>query len=157
MSKKITEHSTQAGKVLFMSAARPWKNEKTGKAEFSVKVVLNSDDPAVSHLREIADYKVDTKTNRAATDKSKVTISFTSEFAPTVHSPSGEKLEGQDIPYYDGRIDNATATVNYKVIDYGNTKIVRLSGINLQSLELAPREPKGSSQDSIEKTLKSLG
>ena len=140
-TKNITEHTTNLGTILFMAAAKPILNKKNNKKEYSVKVELNSNDPAVAHLREIADYKVDTKTNRASTDKSKLIVNFTSDFNPTVTSPSGETLEGDSVPFFDGRTDKGTATVQYKVIDYGTNKIVRLSGITLNTLSLAPREP----------------
>lgn len=140
-NKSITEYSTQVGSILFMAVAKPILNKKNNKKEYSVKVQLNSNDPAVEHLRQIADYKVDTKTNRASTDKSKVIINFTSDYNPVVVSPSGETLEGDSVPFFDGRTDTGTGTVSYKVIDYGTNKIVRLSGVTLSTLSLAPREP----------------
>ncbi len=153
---KTTEHATQAGEILFMAASRPLLNNKNGKTEFSIKVKLNKTDPAVAHLTEVANYKVDTKTNRTSKDKDTLIVNFTSEFAPLVSDTSGQ-LEGQEIPFFDGRKDTGTAIVAYKVIDFGDNQIVRLSGIKLLNLNLAPRENKGSSTELTLELLKKIG
>lgn len=140
MSKKITEHATGKGQILFMAAAKPLHNQKNGKTEFSIKVKLSEDDPAVAHLRSVAEYKIDTKTNRANAGSGEIIVNFTSDFAPKVVDSAGEALEGNDIPFFDGRKDTGTAAVTYKLIDYGSNSIVRLSGIKLLDLNLAPRE-----------------
>ena len=154
MSKKITEHATGAGEILFMAAAKALHNKKTGKSEFSVKVRLKEDDAAVEHLRKIADYKIDTKTNRANAGSGFVIVNFTSDFAPRVVDKDNNLLEGSDIPYFDGRKDKGTAAVTYKVIDYGNNSIVRLSGLKLIDLNLEPRE--GSDEQSLDVTMDML-
>lgn len=156
MSKSTTTvHSTGTGEILFMSAARAFTNQKTGKSEFSIKVKLQDSDSAVSHLKTIAEYKVDTKTNRALKGTGTTVITFASDYAPKVFGSDGVELTGKDIPYFDGRKDTGTATVSYKVIDFGNNKIVRLSGITLNSLTIAP---KGAEQslDSLMDTLNSI-
>lgn len=153
-TKKITEHTTETGKILFMAVARPLLNAKTGKEEFSVKMELNNTDTSISHLEEVASYKVDTKTNRKLAGTNKVVVNFSSEFAPVVLDSNNNKMEGREIPFFDGRVDSGTAVVSYKVINYGDNTIVRLSGIKLLSLELAPRE--NSTTDSLDVTLEKL-
>lgn len=157
MSKTITEHSTGKGSILFMAAARALNNKKTGKTEYSVKLKLSEDDAAVAHLKDIASYKVDTKTNRAMSGSGEVVINFTSDFAPTVLDTDNNVLEGNEIPFFDGRKDTGIAAVTYKVIDYGDNSIVRLSGIKLSSLNLAEREDSGQSVDVTLETLKNIG
>ena len=154
MTRKTTEHATGVGEVLFMAAARPLTNAKTGKSEYSVKIRLSAEDAAVAHLKEIAEYKIDTKTNRSLEGTGQVIVNFTTEFEPTVMDASNEVLAAAEVPFFDGRTDKATAAVSYKVIDYGNNKIVRLSGIKLLSLDIAPKGD-GSSL-SLEETLNAL-
>ena len=60
MAKKITDHVTGVGEIQFMAVAKALLNQKTGKEEYSLKIKLKSEDAVVAHLREIADYKVDT-------------------------------------------------------------------------------------------------
>lgn len=166
MSKaKVTNHVTGPVDIKFMAVARPFNNQKSGKSEYSIKALLDSSDQAVSHLREVAEYKVDTKTNRNSTDKSKVTINFMSSLQdkdgnyvqPKVMDVDGNVLTGADIPFFDGRTDTGTAIVTYSVIDYGDNKIVRLSGVKLLELNLAPREEGGATTNEIEQLLKTSG
>ncbi len=153
-TKKISEHTTEVGNILFMAAARPLLNTKNNKQEFSVKMELNNTDTSISHLEEVASYKIDTKTNRKLTGTNKVIVNFSSEFAPVVLDSNNNKMEGKEIPFFDGRIDTGTAVVSYKVINYGDNTIVRLSGIKLLSLNLAPRE--NSTSDALDVTLEKL-
>ena len=158
MSKaKVTEHATGVGEILFMAAAKALDNKRTGKAEFSIKVKLDANDAAVTHLRDIASYKIDTKTNRALEGSGQVVVNFTSDFDPKVMGADNEVLSGREIPFFDGRKDKGTAFVTYKVIDYGDNKIVRLSGIKLASLDLAPRDESSQSIDVTLDQLKNLG
>lgn len=158
MSKaKITNHVTGPVDIKFMAVARPFKNLKSGKAEYSIKALLDSSDPAVSHLKSVAEYKIDTKTNRNSTDKSKVTVNFATTFEPKVMNSDGDLLTGTSIPFFDGRTDTGTAIVTYSVIDYGDNKIVRLSGVKLLELNLAPREEGGATTSEIENLLKTSG
>lgn len=154
MKPKITNHATGPMSIGFMAAARPLLNKKSGKTEYSIKGLLDSSDPAVAHLREVAEYKVDTKTNRNSSDKSKVTINFTTTFEPKVVNADGEHLTGADIPFFDGRIDTGTAVVTYNVIDYGDNQIVRLTGIKLLDLQLAAREDGEKTVSEIDQLLK---
>jgi len=155
-TKKVQEHSTGQGQILFMAAAKALTNKKTQKQEYSIKIKLDPADAAVAQLRDIAPYKVDTKTNRELNGEA-IVVNFTSDFAPTVVDANGEKLESQEIPFFDGRIDTGTAMVTYKVIQYENNTIVRLSGIKLMELNLAPRDEKASTLDVTLDTLKNLG
>jgi hypothetical protein len=157
MSKKITEHVTGKAEILFMAAAKALHNKRTGKSEFSIKVKLSSDDAAVTHLKEIANYKIDTKTNRALEGTNTTVVNFASDFAPEVVDMSNESLQGSEIPYFDGRKDTGTAFVSYKVIDYGDNKIVRLSGIKLNELNLVPRDEQSTSLNVTLDTLKNIG
>jgi len=152
---KTTEYATQQGDILFMAAARPLLNNKNGKTEFSIKLKLKTSDPAVAHLTDVANYKIDTKTNRTSKDKDTVIVNFTSEFAPLVSDESGQ-LESKDVPFFDGRKDTGTALITYKVIDFGDNQIVRLSGIKLVNLNLAPREAKGNSTELTLELLKNI-
>ncbi len=153
-TKKISEHTTETGKILFMAAARPLLNNKNNKQEFSIKMELSNTDTSISHLEEVASYKIDTKTNRKLAGTNKVVVNFSSEFAPVVLDSNNNKMEGKEIPFFDGRVDTGTAVVSYKVINYGESTIVRLSGIKLLSLELAPRE--NSTSDALDVTLEKL-
>lgn len=153
---KVTEHATQQGEILFMAASRPLLNKKNGKTEYSIKVRLNRADPAVAHLSEVANYKIDTKTNRTSKDKDTVIVNFTSEFAPLVSDQTG-KLESKDVPFFDGRKDTGTAIVAYKLIDFGDNQIVRLSGLKLLELNLTPREAKGNPSELTLELLKKIG
>jgi hypothetical protein len=157
MSKNVTEHTTGAGEILFMAAAKALNNKKTGKTEFSIKLKLPATDPCISHLTSVANYKVDTKTNRAMQDSGNMVINFSSNFAPTVVDADNSALEGSSVPFFDGRKDKGTAAVTYKVIDYGDNQIVRLSGIKLLSLDLAPRDESSNSIDVTLETLKNIG
>lgn len=157
MTKKVTNHVTGPMDIKFMAVARPFKNIKSGKDEYSVKGLLDVTDPAISHLTSVAEYKVDTKTNRNSTDKSKMTINFTTGFTPKVYDVSGNELTGSDIPFFDGRIDSGKAIVSYSVIDYGDNKIVRLAGVKLLELNLAPREEGTSTMSEIDAMLKNSG
>jgi len=145
MGKTVTLHKTGQGAALFMVAAKPLLNKHTGKPEYSVKMKFQESSASAmemkSHLQEIADYKIDTKTNRALSGE--FIVNFSSEFEPVVTNADGVTLEGQDIPFFDSRIDTGIVNVTYKVIDYGNTKIVRLGAVQILSLNLAPREDKG--------------
>lgn len=157
MTKKVTEHATGLGEILFMAAAKALTNQKTQKTEFSIKLKLPENDAAVEHLREIASYKVDTKTNRAMAGSGEVVINFTSEYQPKVLGSDNEELTDQAIPYFDGRKDTGTAAVTYKVITYDNgNSIVRLSGIKLISLNQTPREEGGQTLDVTLETLKNI-
>lgn len=157
MSKKITEHATSVGSIQFMAAARALMNQKAGKEEYSIKIKLSESDPAVAHLKEVAEYKVDTKTNRALSGTGEVIVNFSSTFAPKVLDSDNCELTGKEIPFFDGRKDSGEAVVSYKVIDYGNNKIVRLSGIKLLNLELAPRDEGEQSINVTLDVLKNIG
>lgn len=145
MSKKVTDHITGKAQILFMAAARPLTNKRTEKEEFSIKIKIEDTDTVVKHLSEIADYKIDTKTNRLKENEGFKIISFSSDFAPAVFDKSNTKLEGEEIPYFDGRYDKGEAVVLYKVIDYGNNKIVRLAGIKILDIVKGDREDTGDS------------
>lgn len=151
----ITEHQTGLGEIQFMAVARAFTSTQTGKTEFSVKLNLSSGDAAVEHLRLIgADYKLDTKTNttlikNGVTDRT--VINFASEYRPIVLGTDGQELNEEDAPFFDSRTDKGTAIVLYKVIDYGTNKIVRLSGVILKELTLAPREQSDSKEVTLEK------
>ena len=158
MSKPtITNHLTGPMNIKFMAVARPFKNIKSGKSEFSIKGWLDASDEAVAHLTSVAEYKVDTKTNRNLEDKSSLMINFTTNYEPKVYNVDGVELLGNDIPFYDGRIDKGSAVVSYNLIDYGDTSIVRLTGVKLLSLNLAPREEGGATTSEIENLLKTSG
>jgi len=154
MSKTITEHTTGEAEILFMAAAKALLNKRTNKSEFSIKLKLKADSAEVKHLKEIANYKIDTKTNRALEGTGEVIVNFASDFDPKVLGADNEVLEGNDIPFFDGRKDTGTAAISYKVIDYGDNKIVRLSGIKLINLNLTPRD--GEAGDSMDVTLEAL-
>lgn len=151
MSKQIETFTTGVGQMLFMAAAKPLTNKKTGKTEYSIKLLLDNADQSVAHINSINDRKVVKKdTGRQ--------INFTSDFAPNVYDADNNKLEGANIPFFDGRIDSGKAAVSYKVISYGDTKIIRLAGIKLLELNLAQRENDDSqSVDSIAESLKNIG
>lgn len=156
MSKKVTEHATGEGQILFMAAAKPLTSQKTQKTEYSIKLKLSESDPAIEHLRSVAEYKIDTKTNRALAGTGEVVVNFSSTYAPKVLGLDGQELKDNSIPFFDGRKDSGTAAVTYKVIDFGNNQIIRLSGIKLQSLNLAPRDDSGQSLDVTMDMLKNL-
>lgn len=155
---KTTNHTTQAGEILWLSVARPKLNEKNGKSEYSIKLKLNRNDPAVAHLSEIAEYKIDTKTNRKNNDPDYVIVNFTcgDKFQPEVVGADGQTLRGNEIPFFNGLKDKGTAAVVYSVIDYDGNKIVRLSGVKLMSLDLAPREEGGHFMGNIMEMLKAI-
>lgn len=171
MSKTITSYTTGSADILFMAAARPLTNKGTGKEEYSIKLAIDSataEGKAVSSLLfDIAEYKIDTKTNRGLQRKGelsadyssgKFVVSFISNYAPVVTDWEGNTLEGSSVPFFDGRKDTGTANVTFKVIDYGDNKIVRLHGIQLMKLNLAPREEIASetSVDGLRSKLKAL-
>lgn len=158
-----TQHVTGTGKILFMAAARPLTDKKTGKTEFSIKIELEGSDPAIAHLKEVAGYKIDTKTNRNRTD-GKVVVNFATSLqqkdgsykGPVVLDANGNELTGEAIPFFDGRVDSGKAIVTYSYINYGNTSIVRLAGIKLVELTKAPRAAKVSGTDDVRKLMSSL-
>ena len=141
---------------------------------YVTEVALDEDDDAVRHLKDIAPYKVNTDSNRMQKEQGKVIINFASNFAPKIVDSEGHQLFGveevkakeakgarveaeEKAPFFDGRKDKGTAAISYKVIDYGDNKIVRLSGAKLLSLELAPREEGGTGIDVTLETLKKIG
>lgn len=156
---KITNHVTSVGDILFMAAARPLKNQRTGKEEYTIKVKLDESVEGTldvkNHLLEVAEYKVDTKTNRQLSGE--LILNFSSNFAPEVMGPDGQVWKGKEIPFFDGRKDTGKAAVSYNVIDYGDNKIVRLAGIKIVDLNLAPREESSESLSDIKDVLKNLG
>lgn len=143
MSNNVTYHTTEEADVLFMAAARALKDKVSGKEEFSIKLKLLDGSETVSHLMEVSEAKIDTKTNRKLVGEKHV--NFSSTFAPTVVGADGKKLEQGSIPFFDGRKDKARAKVTYKVITYPTKTLIRLQGIQLMSLDLAPREGQGAS------------
>jgi len=138
MSNNVTYHTTEEADVLFMAAARPLKDKATGKEEFTIKLRLLDDSETVKHLLEVSEAKIDTKTNRKLEGEKHV--NFSSTFAPVVVGADGVKLEDKAIPFFDSRKDKARAVVTYKVITYPTKTLVRLQGIKLVSVDLAPRE-----------------
>lgn len=146
-----TEHLTGVGEIKFMAVGRPLTNQKSGKSEYSIKLRLPEGDSSIAHLSEIADYKVDTKSNRKnlAGDGHKF-INFASDYAPKIMDSDGNVLEGDDIPFFDSREDTGTAVVSYKVIDFGDNKIVRLGGVKLMQLNLTEKEGKESVDSTLE-------
>lgn len=155
MSKqKSTTHVTGAGNILFMAAAKPIVNKQSGKSEYSIKLELDATDPAVEHLSQVADYKVDTKTNRSLQGTGKVIINFSTTFEPQITDVENNVLTERDVPFFDSRVDTGKAAVAYKVVNYGDKSIVRLAGIKLLELNMAPRE--NSSKDTLNDTLAKL-
>lgn len=153
MTSKTTHYSTQEGTVLFAAIQEQFatnlkrKQIKTGKATeeshlYSVRIKLNSSDPAIETIRNVNEAKVDTKANAKlqATEPNSTIINFSSNYLPKVVDVSGNELTGDLIPVFDGRSDSATAVVTFSVIDYGKSSIVRLTGIRFLSLEQAPKE-----------------
>lgn len=151
MSKnKATTHQTGFGSIKFMFAAKPLMNKQKGKEEYVIKLEFDGTDAEAlklkEHLSGINSKKIVTNNVSKAGN---FIVSFSSAYAPIVLSDEGVKLEGNDIPFYDSRIDSGEASVVYTVVDYGNTQIVRLKGISLRNLELAEREAKVSKDDDL--------
>lgn len=153
---KATEHLSGVGTVLFMAAARPMKDEN-GRDEFVIKVRFAETDPVIAHLKDVSPRKLDTKTNRGMEGTGELVVSFSSQFAPKVFGLDNRELTGREIPFFDGRRDKATAAVAYKVMDYGNKTVLRLSGIKLVTLDQAPREEGQVSTSDILAKLKDIG
>lgn len=135
---KTETFSTGEGKVLFMTVNKPLKNKQTGKINYSIRLELPENDQSIKHLKKIAEYKIDTKTNRSIMGTGKKVVSFETSFQPTVVGVDGEHLEGENIPFFDGRVDQATAKVVYTVVKYDDRSIIRLSGVRLTSLDISP-------------------
>lgn len=162
MGKQTTYHTTGLAELQFAMLVT---NQKTGKAfankqgteKYSVRVLLNENDSAISHIKSINEAKVDTKTNAKLQGTGKLSISFDTDYAPKVIGMDGTELTGRDVPFFNGLKDKATAVITYSVIDYGNKQLIRLAKVEFKSLELAPREAAGeSSVDDIRDQLKSL-
>lgn len=155
----ITEHATGVGQVLFMMAAKPFQNEGQAKPQYSIKLQLDVNDQAISHLLTVNDAKVNTVANATLKAEGIQRINFSSDYQPDVIGVEGIKLEQEDIPFFNTtKGDTATAAVTYKVIDYGQGKkpLVRLSGIKLVSLNMAAREESGSSTEDLLASLKNI-
>jgi len=147
-----TEHATGIGSIKFLAAARALNNQFTNKMEFSCRLVLDANDKCVEHIRGINSAKITTKN----AGEGQVNINFTSTFAPKVLNKDNEVLSGEEIPYFDGRTDTGTAAVTYKVVDYGDAKIIRLSGIKLLDLSIVEKEMRESSMDVTLEQLKNI-
>lgn len=151
MSKnKSTTHSSGFGAIRFLFAAKPLLNKQKGKEEYVIKLEFDGSDAEAlklkDHLSSINSKKIVTNNVSKAGN---FIVSFASAYAPIVLSDEGTKLEGNDIPFFDSRIDSGEASVVYTVVDYGNTQIVRLKGITLKNLQMAEREAKASKEDDL--------
>jgi hypothetical protein len=142
MATSVTYHKTEEAEVLFMNAAKPLKNKFSDKEEYAIKLKFLEGSKTIQHLMEVAESKVDTKINRKLAAEKPISwhISFSSIYPPVVLDADENKLSDKEIPFFDGRKDKARALVAYKVIHYPNARLVRLQGIKLVSLDLAPRE-----------------
>jgi hypothetical protein len=140
MATNVTYHLTEEAEVLFMAIRMPTKNQyKEGQEEFAVKLKFLKGSKTIQHLMEIAESKVDTKTNRKLENEEKH-VSFKSYYQPKVWDAKGNKLEGDAIPFFNGTRDKARAIVAYAVKPNKNGMGVYLHGVKLLELELAPRE-----------------
>ena len=145
-----TTHSTLAGEIQYMRVNSPFVNDRTGKEEFSIRLALDENDPAIAHLREVSPKKIDTDTNRdKMAGTGKLSVHFSTGFAPTVLDASGTELKDSDIPRFDGRTDTGTAGVSYSVITYDGLSrpIVKLNGVKIKELNIVPKEEGSSTQD----------
>ena len=138
-----TTHTTGIGNIQFMAAARPVVNKfAKGKKEYSIRIELNTNDECLDHIRGINSKKVDTDKNKELASTGKAVLNFTSDYAPKVKLADGTLLTTEQVPFFNSKVDEGTAVVTYKVIDFGDNKIIRLSEIQIMSLNLAPREEK---------------
>ena len=156
MSNKITNHTTGVGEIQFMAVARPLNNKFTGKEEYSIRLLLDENDPCVEHLRGINDRKIDNSTNRKLAGTGKVSIGFTTAYKPTVVGVDGEEILEGEVPFFNGLNDKGTGVVMYTVVEYDKTSVIRLAGVRLKSLELAPREEGESTASDILSKLKEI-
>lgn len=137
---ETTEHVTGIGEIMFMAVARPLKNQKTGQDEYSIKIKVDENEPVIGLLKDCNPKRIDNETNRGLAGSGTLVLNFHSNFEVAVVNSEGQQLTGNDIPFFDGRVDTGKANVSFKVIDYGKNKIVRLSGVVLQDLQLTERE-----------------
>lgn len=136
-NKQTTSHSTGIGNIKFMvlnegfAAALARKNNT--KVTYSIKLELPENDEAVQHLSKVSPKKI------VRNSDGTVTINFGSDFMVPVVDSEDNELKGENIPAFNGLTDSGTATAMYNVITYGQKTIVRLSGVKLWKLDLAPR------------------
>ena len=146
-----TTHVTGVGEIMFMAAGRPLKDDN-GNDQYSIKLKLSDSDPSISHLKGVSPKKIDTANNRAnKAGDGYLFVNFSSSFAPDVADKGGVKLEGDDIPYFDSRVDTGTAAVSYKVVTYPDGKsIVRLAAIKLIDLNITDKESGTSGEEALD-------
>ena len=130
--------------------------------QYVIRGKLDSSDPSVAHLRSINENIIDTKTNRDSTDKSKVTVSFSSSFRPQGLDLSGEYIltkEGEvineDCAFINTKYDKAIVQIVY---EEHAKKGVNLTGFKVLSLtkgERPEKEEGATSMSEIKKLLNS--
>ena len=155
-----SKHATAVGDIKFMVIAKPLTNKDTGKAEYTVKLEFDGSQPEAmklkEHLSQVSPKKIVTN---GVSKPGNFIVSFASSYQPSVFNSDGQELKGDEIPFFDGRVDQGQAAVIYNVIQYDKATIVRLAAVKIKDLQLTEKEEtqgQGGSLDDIRQMINGL-
>lgn len=168
---KKTEHVTQAGNVLFMALATPTgrTNYKTGQAEinpntnqqyqdYAIQLEFDGSNPEHAELRNLltgVNSLIPSTKNVSAPGCFKVKFSAKERAKfqakqPLIVDGQGNKLDPQTLSRFSVKHgDNATARVGFEILDYGDTKIMTLTDVQILSLNISEKEDLTQERQSI--------
>ncbi len=165
---KGTLHTTPVGSLKFAAIAKPIRNDRSNKDEYVVRLSFDGTTPEgmtfkkqIHQLnnKKIVTSKLDADGNETVTP-GHFLVTFNSTFAPLVVAEDGTELTGREIPFLNFRHDKADGVVTFiigpKKEGSTNPQYIRLAGVRLCNLQLAPREGSISSLDEIKAKLQQL-
>ncbi len=142
MSTDTSLKTSPKGEIKFMAVENAVMNEKTGKAEFSIRLGFDSekDKEFLAWVTEVNDAKVVTEGNyrgkqketKAYLSTGKSLVNATSQFKPKIYDAKGNELE--EAPYF---FADSTGTAQMIVQPYYGKKggTINLIGVIVHNIE----------------------
>lgn len=140
---------TPKGRILYMNLIKPQHetNKKTGKvsekAYYLLRLAFDKSDPACQALREEINERLGTQFANDVKGTNDFMVKFKTQQVPIVVL-DGQKLEGIDIPHFDGRVDTGSAEAEAYVYTTPNGSGMALIAVALSDLSLTERTSRTS-------------
>jgi|DEB0MinimDraft_10_1074344.scaffolds.fasta_scaffold01596_12 hypothetical protein len=129
------------GNIKFLAVAKPVKKFQSEDLIYTIKLEFDGTSPEglafLNSIKAINSKKVVTDN---VSKEGNYIIAFNSKYAPKVMDEAGNLLEGQDIPFFNSKIDSGNARVEIQESKGSGMATAYLKKVQLLDLELAPRD-----------------
>lgn len=140
---------TPKGKILYMNLVRAQqeKNKKTGelseKSFYSLRLSFSNSDPACKALKAEIKQRLGAQFATDIDEGENFMVKFKTQNVPSVIL-NGQKIEGIDIPHFDGRVDTGNAEAEAYVYTTPKGSGMALVAVALSDLSLTERASRTS-------------